>query len=81
MNRAKIGILILKMADLQPFLYLEKCQKLNLNIFSPSFRQKFSMIILSNIFKSEHFQIKNGRNMPFFQKIAFWGLPGGFIIE
>ena len=40
-----------------------------INIFSPSFRQKFSMIIVSNIFKNERFGIKNGRNMPFFRKI------------
>ena len=52
-----------------------------INIFSPSFRQKFSMIILSNIFENEHFQIKNGRNMPFFRKNSFLGVPRGFIIE
>ena len=28
-----------------------------INIFSPSFHQKFSMIILSNIFQNERFQI------------------------
>ena len=37
-----------------------------INIFSPSFRQKFSMIIGSNIFENERIGIKNGRNMPIF---------------
>ena len=49
-----------------------------INIFSPSFRQNFSMIILSNIFEIEHFRIKNGRNMPFFRRNSLlggaWGL-------
>ena len=39
-----------------------------INILSPSFRQKFSMIILSNIGL-------------FFGKNSFLGVPGGFIIE
>ena len=42
-----------------------------IDIFSPTFGQKFSMIILSNIFKNERFEIKNGRNMSFFEKITF----------
>ena len=49
-----------------------------INIFSPSFHQKFSMIILSNIFENEHFRINNGQYMPFFRKSSFlggdWGL-------
>ena len=78
----KIGILGLKMADLRPFLYLEKCQNLNqLIFFRPVFAKMFPMIILSNIFENERFRIKNGRNMPFFEKIAFWGVPRGFIKE
>ena len=51
----------------------------HINIFSPNFHQKFSMIILSNVFKNERFRIKNGRNMPFFEKYLFlrcpWALP------
>ena len=47
----------------------------------PSFRQKFSMIILSNIFENEHFRIKNGRDISFFRKNNILGVPGGFIIE
>ena len=74
----KIGILGLKMADLRPFLYLEKCQNLNrLIFFSPSFRQMFSMIILSNIFENERFGIKIGRNMTFFRKNSFLGIACG----
>ena len=42
-----------------------------INIFSPSFRQMFSMIILSNILENERFRIKNGRNMTFFRKNNF----------
>ena len=41
------------------------------NTFSPSFHYKFSMIILSNIFQNERFQIKNGQNVPFFGKNCF----------
>ena len=48
------------MADLVAIFVLGKMPKTErIDIFSPSFRQKFSMIILSNIFKNEHFQIKN----------------------
>ena len=55
----KIGILGLKMADLWPFFALGKMPKIEpINIFSPSFRQMFSMIILSNIFENERFRIK-----------------------
>ena len=39
---SKIGILGLKMVDLQPFLYLERCQKLNqLIFFNPVFAKSF----------------------------------------
>ena len=49
----KIGIPGLIMTNLQPFLHLEKCQKLD-------------RLILSNIFENEHFWIKNSQNMPIF---------------
>ena len=69
-----------KIGRLMAIFVLGKMPKIEpINIFSPSFRQKFSMIILSNIFENERFRIKNGRNMPFFfRKNSFlrgaWGL-------
>ena len=72
-----------KNGRLMAIFLLGKIPKIEpINFFSPSFHQKFSMIILSNIFENERFRIKNGRNMPFFRKNCFLGgVPGDFVIE
>ena len=77
MNHAQNWNSLPKIGRLNAIFILGKMPKIEpIHIFSPSFHQKFSMIILRNIFDNECFWIKN-----FSEKIAFWGLPGGFIIE
>ena len=74
MNRAENRHSRPKNGRLTAIFVLGKMPKFEpINIFSPSFRQMFSMIILSNIFENERFRIKNGRNMPFFRKNSFLG--------
>ena len=64
MNCAKKLHSLPKNGRLTAIFVLGKMSKIEpTNIFSPSFRQKFSMIILSSIFENEHFWIKNSPNM------------------
>ena len=56
-----------KIGQFTAIFVLGKMPKIEpIKIFLPSFRQKFSIIILSNLFKIERFRIKNGWNMTFF---------------
>ena len=72
MNHAKNRHSRPKNGRLMAIFLLGKMPKIEpINIFSPSFRQMFSMINLSNIFENERFRIKNGRNVTFFRKNSF----------
>ena len=72
MNVPKIGIFSL--ADFRVIFVLGKMPKIEpINIFSPSFHQRFSMIILSNIFENEVFRLKMAEICHFFRKNSFLG--------
>ena len=78
----KISILGLKMPDLWPFLYLGKMPKIEpINIFHPVFAKTFLWLIWVTYSKMSIFGLKMAKICHFFEKIAFWAMPGDFNTE